>query len=146
MPKNVVSVFPLERKFKALERAVREAALFSLNEVKQKGIAVEIFLVSDKAMASLNWKYRGKRKPTNVLSFETPYPVPRPDLGNGRFVGEIFLGPDYAKKKKDELEFLVIHGILHLLGYTHESEKKSIIMSILEHKIWNQLCRAVKTQ
>lgn len=141
MPGNAAFVFSSKKKFKKEEGAVRKAALYSLKKLKKKETAVEIFLVSDEAMERLNRKYRKKRKPTNVLSFETPVPVPRPDLGNRRFIGEIFLAPDFAAAKGDELGFLTVHAVLHLLGYTHESEKRSIIMNNLERKIWNQLCQ-----
>ena len=141
MSASIAPVFSEKKKFKKFERALQRTALCSLQKLRKRGISLEIFLVSDATMKSINRKYRGKPKPTNVLSFEVPFSVPRPDLGRTRFIGELFLAPDWAEKKGDELGFLVVHGILHLLGYTHEGAKESIMMNNLERKIWNQLCQ-----
>ncbi len=141
MSTSVVPVFSEKERFKKFERALQRTALCSLKKLRKRGISLEVFIVSNTTMKSINQRYLGKPKPTNVLSFEVPFSVPRPDLGQTRFIGEIFVAPDWAKKKGDELGFLVVHGILHLLGYTHEGAKESIIMNNLERKIWNQLCQ-----
>ena len=72
-------------------------------------------------MRKINRKFKGKNRPTNVLSFEAEKGSLRPDLGNERrFLGEIFLAPDYIRARGEDLGFLFIHGFLHLLGYTHK--------------------------
>lgn len=86
---------------------------------------VSIVLVDDIKIKELNNKYRSKNNPTDVLSF---------NLGKdpkGRIIGEIYISIDTAKvqaieNKKDlidELAFLSLHGVLHILGYDHESEE-----------------------
>lgn len=141
MTENKVLVFPLQRRFEKFGRAVKRTALLSLGELKCRRSALEIYLVSDREMQSVNRKWRGKNKPTNVLSFENASRVPRPDLGGRVFLGEIFLAPDYIQVKKDEMGFLIVHGVLHLLGYTHGRAKDSIIMNNKEAKTWRKICQ-----
>ncbi len=139
--KNSVFVYPSERKFAKFERALRKTALLSFDDLRKKGLAIEVFLLSNDEMRSLNRRYRKKDKATNILSFEVSKPVPRPDLGDFKFIGEIFLAPDFIGEKKEEIGFLTVHGLLHLLGYTHSGEKDAIMMNKLEHKIWNKICQ-----
>ncbi len=131
---------PVEKSFTNLVGEVERVASFTLRELCETGVAVEIFLVPDKVVQSLNRKYRGKSTPTDILSFEIlrDGTMPRPDMKGTRFLGELFIAPRWASKKKNDVRFLVIHGILHLFGYTHESEKKSIIMGKQEQQIWNR--------
>ncbi len=138
---NRISVFSEEKRFGKFERALKKTALLSFKDLKKDHLAVEIFLISDPKMKKLNCKFRNKNKTTNILSFEVPSGMPRPDLGDSKFIGEIFLAPDHVEEKKEELGFLLVHGILHLLGYTHSSERNAIMMNKLEHKIWNKICQ-----
>ena len=81
---------------------------------------VSIALVTSAEIKKLNKKYRGEDKPTDVLSFE------------GIGLGEIVICPSQVKKNagklnvgfKKELSRVLIHGILHLLGYNHEKKGK----------------------
>lgn len=96
------------------------------NDILGKKYSLSIAYVDQKTSKELNKKYRGKNKPTNILSFPL-----RKDMG------EIVLCPDIIKKEAENfnrtfdqfLGFLVIHGMLHLDGMEHgstmeESEKK----------------------
>lgn len=85
----------------------------------KKNSAVSIVIVGEKRIRDINKKYRKKDKPTDVLSF--PF--------NESFIiekelGEVFVCPTWIKKKKENLERVVIHGILHLLGYDHKKDKE----------------------
>ncbi len=95
---------------------------------KKRG-SVNIVLIGDTRMKTLNSKYRGINKTTDVLSFsfdddESDQP---PSV-----TGEIYISvPQAAKQARnaghelaDELLFLTSHGILHILGYTHETACK----------------------
>lgn len=72
-------------------------------------------------MRSLNLKWRGIDRPTDVLSFPSASP-------GSRAIGDIVICPSYAQKRakeygapfKEEIRRLLIHGIVHLLGYDHE--------------------------
>lgn len=84
---------------------------------KRKWI-VSLSFVSGGKMKSLNRKYRGKDKPTDVLSFI---------MREGKLLGDIAICPEIAKANvekfgttlKSEIARLVAHGLLHLLGYRH---------------------------
>ncbi len=91
--------------------------------------------IDDARMKNLNKTYRGKNKPTNVLSFTS--------VGGGAFtplLGDIVLAFETvnAEAKKfsitleDHLTHLVIHGFYHLQGYDHQNEKDAYIMEDLE--------------
>ncbi len=101
--------------------AVAKKVLKSEN-IKLKGLSV-VFLGSGE-IRKLNKKYRGKNQPTDVLSFnqDCNFPFSEEELG------EIAICPQQVKKNaerlgekfKKELSRVLIHGILHLLGYDHE--------------------------
>lgn len=91
---------------------------------------ISITLVSEDRIAELNAQYLGGDGPTDVLSF------PIDGLGGPEFdgeappllIGEVVLCPAVAARQTDsrleeELDLLVAHGVLHLLGYDHESEE-----------------------
>jgi len=88
-----------------------------------KGI-VNILLTSSAEMKSLNRRFRGKDKPTDVLSFPA-----NPDARK-QFAGEIAISAEIATKNAlslghspaDEVKILVLHGVLHLRGYDHECD------------------------
>jgi probable rRNA maturation factor len=68
----------------------------------------------DKAeMKKLNKKFRGKDKPTDVLSF---------NINERNYLGEIIICPEVVKEKKEDVMEVFIHGILHLCGYDHPDE------------------------
>lgn len=84
-----------------------------------------IALVSDSEIQQLNRRFRGVNKPTDVLSFPGREPrVPSPELG------EIAIARGVARRQAREaghaehveLRVLALHGLLHLLGYDHESD------------------------
>jgi probable rRNA maturation factor len=117
-----LAIGPLAR---FLERVRRELGF------PAEGVAVQ--LVTDAAMARLNWRYRRKRGPTDVLSF------PASANGRGRrshgsmrrYVGDIAISPETALRNarrvsrplQAELRMLVLHGMIHLAGYDHETDR-----------------------
>lgn len=88
------------------------------NKILGKKYELSIVFLEDKEIKKINKKYRGKNKPTNVLSFSLTEDS-----------GEILLAPDVIKKEapkfgmniKNFTGFLIIHGMLHLLGFDHGS-------------------------
>jgi probable rRNA maturation factor len=103
--------------------------------------AVAVALIDDRAMRKLNRVYRGKDKPTNVLSFPSGEaadgkPPPRQPLGDIA----IALGTVEREAKAqgktvaDHLAHLMVHAVLHLLGYDHESDPEAERMEALERK------------
>ncbi len=103
-----------------------------------------IALGSDAEVRELNKAWRGKDKPTNVLSFPSP---PPPKQGRRipmeRFLGDVILAEETLAREAadlgiaaiDHFRHLVLHGLLHLLGYDHESETEATVMEALETKI-----------
>jgi len=85
---------------------------------------VNVLLTSSTEMKSLNRRFRGKDKPTDVLSFPA-----EPDAQK-QFAGEIAISTEIATKNAHELghspaqevKILVLHGVLHLRGYDHECD------------------------
>lgn len=116
-----------------VKRAV-EAALLSFNSPsrgKAKKRAVIILLTNDAEVKSLNAQYRGKNKPTNVLSF------PNGEVEEGvTQLGDIALAYEtiareaehQGKLLKHHISHLSVHGVLHLLGYDHEDDAEAKAM------------------
>ena len=137
----------------ALRRFLREI----LRELKLENVDVAIAFVSDAEIASWNESYRRKKGPTDVLSFpaltqwrsEKPRRVPgRREKRVGRaekFLGDIAISPEtarrYAKEGggtlQRELRVLMLHGVLHLMGYDHESDNGQ--MNRIEQKLRRRL-------
>ncbi|HXY23654.1 MAG TPA: rRNA maturation RNase YbeY [Candidatus Acidoferrum sp.] len=114
--------------------------------------AVTVCLVSDEEMARLNESFRRKKGPTDVLSFPAePRRTRRRRVKGenrreaGGELGDIAISPAaarrYAKKNDrklvDELRVLVLHGVLHLLGYDHETDRGE--MDRLEQRLRKRL-------
>jgi len=99
-----------------LARARRAAGL--------KGV-VNVLVTSSAEMQSLNRRFRGKDKPTDVLSFPSEPGVQK------QFAGEIAISAEIATKNANalghspaqEVKILVLHGVLHLRGYDHERDR-----------------------
>lgn len=123
-------------------RALRTRARRILRELGQSEAEVSISLVDDPTIAELNETYRGRVGPTDVLSFsllEGPHSEYR-----GALLGEVVVSLDTAARQArrrrrpldDEVAHLVIHGVLHLLGYDHEEEDEAREMRGLERRLW----------
>ena len=103
----------------ALDRFVARARLAA----GLKG-AVNVLLTSNAEMKSLNRRFRGQDKPTDVLSFPA-----EPDAQK-QLAGEIAISAEIASQNAralghspaDEIKILVLHGVLHLRGYDHECD------------------------
>ncbi|MCI0566698.1 MAG: rRNA maturation RNase YbeY [Acidobacteria bacterium] len=95
-----------------------------LRELGESG-QVSVLFTGDAEIRSLNRKFRGLDRPTDVLSF--PWAS---GAGKGRYLGDIAISVPtarrYAKKAgwplEEELRFLLLHGLLHLLGHDHETD------------------------
>lgn len=118
----------------ALPRAAvltRQAA----RAVKGQGDAA--VLLADNAMVQdLNARFRGKNAPTNVLSFPAG-PNPMCHIGDLALAFEVCETEARAQGKPlaDHLRHLVVHGLLHLLGYDHQDDAEGDVMEALEREI-----------
>lgn len=92
----------------------------------EAGAELVVSLVGDAEIHALNRDYRGKDRPTDVLAFAMREGEPTPDGGN--VLGDVVISLDTAARQATErgvavaaeVRDLLIHGILHLLGYDHE--------------------------
>jgi probable rRNA maturation factor len=135
---------------RAVSAAIAETPLAELSAV-DVAIEISIRLTSDAEVQTLNRQYRGKDKPTNVLSF----PMVQPDLieGLANFDdGEVLLGDivlayetcvHESQQRDVSLEahalHLIVHGTLHLLGYDHMQDDEAEHMESLESEIMSKL-------
>lgn len=86
-----------------------------------------IMVIDEARMAEINGEHRDKPRPTDVLSFPVDGPVVRdgwPEDGPPPELGDIIICPAAAE---DPLSTLVIHGLLHLIGYDHEVDNGEML-------------------
>ena len=117
-------IIALEKKLPGL--SPRALAGFAFKACRAAGLrgTVSILITGNSSMRRLNSRFRGKGRPTDVLSF------PAAASANG-LVGDIAISLDIAERNarllghsvNDEIRILILHGILHLAGYDHENDK-----------------------
>lgn len=119
-------------------KTVRAACEAAANEMQLKRAGeVAVVLASDAFVRQLNHQYRGKDKPTNVLSFP----------GDGESLGDIVLARQTVAKEakaqgktfKAHATHLLVHGMLHLSGHDHARGKEAAAMEALEIRILKKL-------
>ena len=107
-------------------------------------LTVSLRLTNIRNMKKLNYSFSGSNKETNVLSF---IPDPNETDENNNSVGDIAICVDVLKKEAkeqnkdflDHLLHLFVHGILHLLGYKHDSDREATKMEQIEKSILSKL-------
>jgi len=132
----------------AAETLAAEAARLALLRAEAPSAAVvDITLTDDDEQRELNRIWRGKDAPTNVLSFSAADPdVPLPP-GAPLLLGDVVLAFETVRREAaeqdktldDHLRHLVVHGVLHLLGYDHENATEAAIMEAREIAILREL-------
>ena len=119
-----------EPKVRALARA---AAVATLKVERRADANVAVLLAADARLHALNSAFRGKDAPTNVLSFQ----------GAGDHLGDIALALGVCAREAAEqgktlaahLQHLTAHGVLHLLGYDHETDAEAEAMEAKERQV-----------
>ncbi len=139
---------------KRSEKAVGAALSISpYGELAQQSFVLEISvkLSNNDEVQQLNAAYRGKDKPTNVLSFPLVPQDLLQSLSNSDdgevLLGDIIMAHDVCASEaveksiamEDHASHLLVHGVLHLLGYDHETETDALIMEALEVKALQNL-------
>lgn len=133
-----------QRKIKIDTADFSEFAAEASNLVKEaKGKEFTVAFVSDRKIKELNKIFRNKNKATDVLSF--PYESEQYDfLETENFLGDIVISLETAKKQAaennlplTEIKQLILHGILHLCGYDHETDSGE--MNSIEIKLRDKL-------
>jgi probable rRNA maturation factor len=107
---------------------VSEAALesFLRRASREAGVegSVHVLITGNREVQALNRRYRGKDQPTDVLSFPAPAGLP------GKLAGDLAISAEMAAASAkmlghsvdQELRTLILHGLLHLAGYDHETD------------------------
>lgn len=100
-----------------------------------------MYCINNAKMRSLNRSFRGKNDVATVLSFPADIRFPRPDVPKSvRYLGEIYIAPLAIEKKGEwPIGRYIIHGALHLLGYTHARQSDRIEMESLEAEVASYL-------
>ena len=114
----------IKKRVKGLkQRHLSSLAHRILDALGLEKVELSILITSDREIKRLNRLYRNKDKPTDVLSF----PMGE-EVGGWRLLGDVVISLDTAKVQasefglnlEEEIKRLLIHGIVHLLGYDHE--------------------------
>ena len=114
--------------------------LEKLDRIESEISDVSIALVDDEAMKTLNRKFRKKNRTTDVLTFPADDSYADPTAA-GRPLGDIVISIDQARRQATdekhslavEVRYLILHGILHALGYDHETDTGE--MNALEEEV-----------
>ena len=125
-----VAILSLQRRVRIPVERLRRVAGVALRALGRGGRDVHLTFVSDARIRALNARYRGVRAATDVLAFplETP--------GPSRLLGEVIISADTAWRQARglrvplviELELLVVHGLLHLVGYDDRDPREARLM------------------
>ncbi len=117
------------------ESLAQAAALAALAVDHRRG-GIVVLLTSDEEVAALNSGFRGKPGPTNVLSFPAA-PNPEDHLGDIALAFGVCASEAAAQGKSlaHHLQHLVAHGVLHLVGYDHQTDSEAEAMEALERRI-----------
>jgi probable rRNA maturation factor len=129
---------------RALARETIAACVAESGTAAGDGAEVSLCLADDASLRALNLRWRGKDKPTNVLSFPS---APLDRSGQAPTLGDIALAYETLAREADELgvpladhyRHLVAHGFLHLIGYDHEADEEAGRMEALETRILARL-------
>lgn len=120
----------------ALCRRAAAAAIAALPQAPPDAeLAAALLLADDETVRELNRAWRGRDRPTNVLSFPAP-----PATAEPRNLGDIVLAYETVAREAaadgkplcDHAAHLVVHGLLHLLGHDHEADDEAELMEAIE--------------
>lgn len=122
---------------------IKQIAEYTLKNQSKDNAELSIVLCRDEEIKEYNSTYRGKDYPTDVLSF-----VDGEKIGRYSYLGDIIISIDrvfeqskeFEVSPEEELVRLLVHGILHLLGYDHEtSEEDERIMMEIQDRIIEEI-------
>jgi rRNA maturation RNase YbeY len=123
---NKVLISNEYKRYKPLESKLEYAAEKLFKLTNQKNSYLEIYIVGKSFMNN------------NVLALPVPKDFPRPDI-KGKFLGEIYLNPEYIEHEGEDIFFMALHGFLHLLGYDHKKKSDRIIMESKEKELFPKI-------
>lgn len=124
--------------------AFERLAAFVLEwEDAPESVELSIALVALDEMSELNNRYRGKEGPTDVLSFPCDDPCAVVGADEPVALGDVVIAPEVAVQQarelghtvEEELNLLLVHGVLHLLGYDHVEDDQASAMQSREQAL-----------
>ncbi len=132
---------PLAAAESAARRTIRRAAA-DVGEMAE----ISIVFGDDALVQGLNRDFRDQDRPTNVLSFaltDGEDQTPQLNTGESVMLGDVVLAYDtvtreareQSKSPRDHTLHLVVHGVLHLMGYDHETEADARVMERMEQRV-----------
>ena len=135
----------IESKYDFPSALIKRAVQTALTHQKESlDVNLSVVLTDNRRLRKLNRDYLGIDAPTDVLSF--PASEPDPETG-ARYIGDILISVPYAAKGakqaghplESELQLLIVHGVLHLLGHDHAKPKEKAKMWKAQHTILIEL-------
>jgi probable rRNA maturation factor len=128
---------------RAVEAAVAAEAASPAGDayLPQGRAELSLLFTNDEGICRLNRDWRGRDRPTNVLSFPQPESPPGAEpQPQGRLLGDVILAAETVAREaalaekplEDHMAHLIIHGFLHLLGHDHETDPEAELMEQLE--------------
>lgn len=142
MPKQIDIKIETD-KWQDYESALYEHIDYLWDALSLKNGEVSVLLSDDARLCALNKQYRGKDKPTNILSFPASDIVPDSQIPPYLVLGDMALSFQRLAEEAEQADItfhdralhLITHGFLHLLGYRHHSPETATIMEGLEAKL-----------
>ncbi len=106
-------------------------------------VELSIAVVEIVEMIELNSRFRSKEGPTDVLAFPCDDPCAVVEPGESVTLGDVVIAPEIAVRQaleyghtvEEELNLLLVHGVLHLLGYDHDSDEEAAAMQARERAL-----------
>jgi probable rRNA maturation factor len=131
LPRYNVQVLIRQRKFRIFPKAVADFCAALLSDLGQSPSGLAVTFVGSRRMRQLNLRYRKKNYATDVLSFS----YDRTCIEGVPFLGDIVISVEKALEQalshhvnpEKEVRKLLLHGVLHLLGYDHEQDRGEMI-------------------
>mgnify|MGYP001585980012 FL=1 len=121
----------------ALQRIANQLLQISNQSKPQEKQYLEIIFLNDQEMKKLKKKFLKQEGAHDVLAFPEPPNFPHPEK-KGRKLGEVYLNSRFLNQF-DQLVFLMVHGLLHLLGFTHNHKSDTIRMEQAERQLMEKI-------
>lgn len=124
---DIEKAVPVDIEEKRLKKLVKEV----LTREGRKNADLTVVFVDDTTIKDLNWRFRGKERPTDVLAFSLK--TIQEEDPTGSLLGDVYISvprakaqaKDYGVTEENETARLVLHGVLHLLGYDHARRQEA---------------------
>lgn len=142
-PHALVSAEPDAEEAMGDAEAEAGALLGALADELPPAAELSVHLVRDERMRELNRTWRLQDRPTDVLSF----PQEGDETEGATLLGDVVVNldavarqaPDHDLEPREELRFLILHGLLHLLGHDHHDDAQRLAMETREQQLWEAL-------